>query len=341
MDYRNILVIKLSAIGDVIHTLPAVHALRQSYPDAKITWIVEKPSYDLLNNNPDIDQIILFEKAQFKTLSGLWRNAPDFSRLLKSNRFDLAIDFQGLFKSAAISLLSGAGNRVGYCDMRELSQIVSRPICGEGSKLHVVERYLDVVRELVGQISEIRFPIHITPEESEQARAIAQKSGLAIQQAPYVVLAPGTNWRTKCWPTKHYAVLADQLRQAGFGVMLVGGQGDKPLAQDIQSSSQTNPVDLTGKTTLKQLACLIRESIAFVGGDTGPMHLAVAVSTPVVALFGPTDPLRNGPYYGHNVILRPQRPCINCWKRNCEHICLADIHPQTVFNAVVGLIRNN
>jgi len=340
MDYRNILVIKLSAIGDVIHALPAVHALRQSYPDARITWIVEKPSYDLLNNNPDIDQIMIFEKPKFKTLSGLWHNAPELSRLLKSNRFDLAIDFQGLFKSAAISLLSGTAQRIGYCDMRELSQTISRPICGEHSKGHVVERYLDVIRGLTGRISEIRFPIHITTEEIEQAIKIAQEAGLAAK-TPYVILAPGTNWRTKCWPTEHYAALSDQLHQAGFGAVLVGGPGDKPLAQDIQNRSQTKPIDLTGKTSLKQLAYMIKESVAFVGGDTGPMHLSVAVNTPAVALFGPTDPARNGPYYGHNTILRPQRPCINCWRRKCEHICLADIQPQTVFEAVIGLIRND
>jgi heptosyltransferase-1 len=338
MNYKNILVIKLSAIGDVIHTLPAVHALRQNNPNARITWIVEKPSYDLLTNNPDIDEIIVFEKPKFKTWSGLWKHAPEFSRLLKAHRFDLAIDFQGLFKSAAISLLSSASKRVGYCNMREMSQWVSQPVCGIHRDGHVIDRYLDVVRGLGGQVDEVQFPVHITDEEAAQAKKIACDAGLNLGE-PYAVLAPGTNWPTKCWPAERFAELADKLQADGVRSVVVGGPGDQALAEEIQSNCQASPVDVTGRTSLKQLSYLTKKSAVFVGGDTGPMHLAVAVGTPVVALFGPTDPARNGPYQGRKCIIRPARPCLNCWKRKCEQVCLGTIEVTTVLDAVKSLLN--
>jgi len=338
MNYNNILVIKLSAIGDVIHTLPAVHALRQNNPGAKITWIVEKPSYNLLTNNPDIDQIIVFEKPKFKTLSGLIHNGPAFTRHLRERRFDLVVDFQGLFKSAAISLLSGAANKVGYCDMRELSHLISRPLCGPNSKGHVIERYLDVVRELGGNVDKIVFPISISENEEQRAEALLSEARINPGE-PFVVLVPGTNWATKCWPPEHYAKLIDLLEEAGYRCVLAGGPAESDIAEQIVKLSSAGPANLTARTSLKELAHIFKRSRAFVGGDTGPMHLAVAVGTPAVTLFGPTDPARNGPYQGKNVILQVDRECKNCWKRRCDKRCLEMIQPFQVFDGVISVMR--
>ncbi|SDF72801.1 lipopolysaccharide heptosyltransferase II [Sporolituus thermophilus] len=336
--YHNILIIKMSAIGDVIHALPVAHALKQTWPDCRITWVVERAAYDLLTNNPDIDEIILFDKPQFKSLAGLIKHAPALARLLKSRRFDLALDLQGLGKSAAITWLSGAPKRLGYCNMRELSHWVSSPVCGAHKDGHVVERYLDVVRALGCSVDEVVFPIHITLEEQGQAEIVARQAGLDISQR-YVVLAPGTNWPTKCWPTAYFAELADMLYDASVIPVIIGGPGDRRLADEIVAGAAIPPVDLTGRITLKQLAHIIKRASAFVGGDTGPMHLAVAVGTPVVALFGPTDPRRNGPYYGSNIVLQSNRNCLLCWKRTCEKICLAPIEPDKVLAAVHKVAR--
>lgn len=333
MKYNNILIVKLSAIGDVIHALPAAHVLKQCDPHVRITWIVERAAYDLLAHNSDIDEIILFDKSKFKTLSGLLHNAPDFTRILRSHQFDLVLDLQGLFKSAAVAWLSGAQKRLGYCNMRELSSLVSTPVCGEHQQGHVVDRYLDVVRALGCAVENVVFPINITEQEAAQTEVIAAQAGLDISK-PYVVLAPGTNWVTKCWPTAHYAALADLLQAEAIVPVITGGPGDAPLLEAISYKLNIAPIDIVGKTTLKQLAYILKHAQAFVGGDTGPMHLAVAVGCPVVTMFGPTDPARNGPYHGNNIVLQPERNCIYCWKKSCGENCLASISPQTVFAAL-------
>jgi heptosyltransferase-1 len=335
MTYKNILIVKLSAIGDVIHALPVAHALKQTYPDARITWVVEKPAYDLLTNNPDIDEIIIFDKPKFKSLTGLLSNGYTFSKLLKSHHFDLAIDLQGLFKSAAISYLSGAPKRLVYCNARELSDKIGQRICGNHEHGHVVDRYLDVAQHLGCKIDQVQFPMNITEIEVQKAEAIAHHAGLRLEN-PYVVLAPGTNWPSKCWPTTHFAKLADQLYDNNMIPVIIGGPNDKRLAEEIIANTKIPPVDLIGKTSLKQLAHIIKKSQAFVGGDTGPMHLAVAVGTRVVTMFGPTDPNRNGPYGENHSILTPDVPCICCWKRQCTKtpMCLETINADVVYQSI-------
>ncbi|MBP2627254.1 MAG: lipopolysaccharide heptosyltransferase [Firmicutes bacterium] len=335
MTYKNILIVKLSAIGDVIHALPVAHALKQTYPNARITWVVEKPAYDLLTNNPDIDEIIIFDKPKFKSLIGLLTNGYKFARELKAYNFDLAIDLQGLFKSAAISYLSGAPKRLVYCNAREQSHLVGQRICGEHEQGHVVERYLDVARHLGCKVNQVLFPINITESEGQKSEAIANHAGLRLEN-PYVVLAPGTNWPSKCWPPTHFAKLADKLYDDNIIPVIIGGPSDKRLAQEIIANTGVPPVDLTGKTSMKQLAYIIKKSQAFVGGDTGPMHLAVAVSTKVVAMFGPTDPQRNGPYGDEHKVLLALVPCQGCWKRICPQgdNCMSTISVDKVYENI-------
>jgi heptosyltransferase-1 len=336
MTYKNILIVKLSAIGDVIHALPVAHALKQTYPQARITWVVEKPAYGLLTDNPDIDEIIIFDKPKFKSLAGLLTQGPKLSKELKMHQFDLAIDLQGLFKSAAIAYLSGAAKRVVYCNARELSHWVGQRICGQHKEGHIVERYLDVARYLGCNITTVAFPIHITKAEAQTAEAIANHAGLRLEQ-PYAVLAPGTNWVSKCWPATHFAALADKLYASNIIPVIIGGSSDNSLAQEIIANTAIPPIDLTGKTSLKQLAYLVKQAQCFVGGDTGPMHLAVAVGTKAVTMFGPTDPHRNGPYGDKHTILRSPLSCAGCWQRKCPQgdDCMSAISVDTVFAAVV------
>jgi len=334
-NLTNILIVKLSAIGDVVHALPVAYALRKNFPAARITWVVEKPAYDLVANNPCIDEVIVFDKPKFKTWIGLWQNAPAFSRLLKTHKFDVALDLQAIFKGSAISFFSGAPQRFVYCDTRELSGLVSKRICGPNQTGHVVERYLDVVRALGCTVDEVVFPIAITAGEVESATAIATEAGLDIAR-PYVVLSPGANWPNKRWPVRLFALLADKLNQEGLVPVLTGGPGDQPLAEVIFASAATHIIDLTGKTSLKQLAYIIKQSRAFVGGDTGPMHLAAALATPVVAMYGPTDIVRNGPYgSGHKTLVVPLE-CAGCWRRQCPKglDCLEEITVDSVYAAV-------
>ncbi len=339
-NYKNILIVKLSAIGDVIHALPVAHALKQRYPEAHLTWVVEKPAYDLLINNPDIDEIIIFDKPKFKSVAGLIKNMPQLYKNLTRHRFDLAIDLQGLLKSSLIIAMSGATKNLGYCNMRELSHLISEPVCGANSQGHVVDRYLDVAKFLGCDTKRVIFPIHFTAIEISQTEFIAKEIGFNMDR-PYVVLAPGTNWTTKCWPIRRFIELVDKLLKKEIQVVIVGGPGDNHLSIEIQNQFYSDAFlfNITGQTSLKQLAYVIKKGAVFIGGDTGPMHLAVAVGTPVVALFGPTDPKRNGPYQGENVVIQPNRSCINCWRRECDIACLDEIEADTVLREIEKLLK--
>ncbi|WP_188400360.1 lipopolysaccharide heptosyltransferase II [Sporomusa sp. GT1] len=336
MNYRNILIVKLSAIGDIIHALPVAAALKQNFPQARITWVVELPGYDLLTNNPNVDEIIIFDKPRCKTLSGFLRYAPSFIRTLRQHQFDLALDLQGLFKSAAITYLSGTPKRLVYCNARELSDKVSQKVCGPNSNGHIVDRYLDVPRELGCQITKPEFTINITDKEATLAAVIAKQAGLAITN-PYVVLIPGTNWPNKCWPPGHFAQLAEKLFEQDLIPVFAGSNADRTAMDEITANMTIPPVDLTGKTSLKQLAYIIKNAKAVVAGDTGPMHLAAALKTPVIALFGPTDPKRNGPYSERHIVLMADRTCHGCWQRKCPEgeDCLTTIGVNEVFEAIM------
>lgn len=337
--YKNILIIKLSAIGDVIHALPVAPALKRCFPQAKISWIVEPAAFDLLTNNPYIDEIIIFEKNRYKSLAEFCRHAPSFINSLRQRRFDLALDLQGLFKSAAISLLSGASQRLVYCDAREGSGIIGQKVCGPNRQGHIVERYLDVVRKLGCSITAPSFFINITEQEADSAAQIARQAGLT-SDSPYIVLLPGTNWPNKCWPAEKFAQLADKLFASKLVPVLAGGASEKNVIREIAAHTAVPPVELHGKTTLKQLAWIIKNARAVVAGDTGPMHLAAALGTPAIALFGPTDPDRNGPYGSGHQVLTTKHSCQGCWKRQCPHgwDCLSDIEVETVYEALTAII---
>lgn len=304
--------------------------------------MVEQPAYDLLTNNPYIDEIILFDKPKFRSFSGLWQNAPEFIRLLRSRHFDLTIDLQALFKSAAIAYLSGARKRLVYCNARELSGVISRRVCGENSEGHVVERYLDVVRALGCEVNKAEFPLTITEKEELSAKRLADRAGLNINR-PYVVLIPGTNWPNKCWSPTYFGILAEKIYRNGIMPVIIGGAREKPLAEAIRSKMVAEPVDLCGLTSLKESAYLFRQAKAIVGGDTGPMHLAAALGRPVVAMYGPTDIKRNGPYGPHHKVLQTSLPCAGCWKRQCPKglECLETIKPEEVYEALQGLFDDD
>jgi len=336
--YKNILIVKLSAIGDVIHALPVAHALKQKFPTAKITWVVEKPAYDLLTNNPDIDEIIIFEKKKFKTITGFLQYAIPFIKKLRQYKFDLALDLQGLFKSGIISYLSGAKERLVYENTREGSQFLGKRIVGKYSKGHVVQRCLDVTRALGCQIDKPTFTINITLEEQELTRDIALQAGLDLEK-PYVVLALAANWPNKIWPYEHFAKLCNALYKKNIIPVMIGGPGDGKIAKMISAITEIPAIDLTGKTNLKQLAYIIKKAKVFLGGDTGPMHLAVAVETPTIALMGPTDILRNGPLGDRHLPIIVPYDCAGCWQRSCPKKidCLSAITVERVYQGICNL----
>lgn len=327
MPLKNILIVKLSAIGDVIHALPVAYALKETYPEARITWVVEPPAYDLLTNNPYIDEIVLFEKKKFKSLGGFIKHIRPLAAKLRQTKYDAVLDLQGLFKSAAIAWLSKAPLKLGTCNMREGSDRVSRPVIGAHATGHIVERYLDVARELGCRVDKVVFPVEITDKEADIAGKLMAQAGADIKN-PYVVLAVGANWPNKRWPTKYFAELVDWLYNKNIiPVIIGGGVVDERLAAEIEAAAEIPPVNLVGKTTLKQLAHIIKQAKATFGGDTGPVHLSAGLKVPTVMVMGPTDANRNGPYGQLENAVEVSYDCKHCWKRECrfQRDCLENI----------------
>lgn len=328
-EYKNILIIKMSSLGDVLHVLPSVAALRKRFPKARLTWLVHPQFSGFVPDPPIIDEVIYFDKVKFNKMSlgEKWAYFKEMRALLHSRKFDLVIDMHGLFKSAVLAAISGCDNRIGFCEMWEGSGLVSRPIRGEHAKGHAIEQYLDVVRYLGCPVDEISFPM---PDLQKEWQAVQNKTE-AVKE-PYAVLVPGARWDTKIWPAEHFAKLADMILRDGKQVILAGGPEDAPLGAQI-SKLTPGATDLTGKTSLRELGALIRHCAVYISADTGPLFIAAAMKKPLVAMYGPTRPDRTGPYGSDNaVVLKAPVACAGCLKRHCRHwICMRSITPETVF----------
>ena len=336
----NILIVKLSAIGDVIHALPVSYALRKKYPTAHITWVVEPTAYEIVKHNPCVDEVILFQKKAFKTFKGFKQNFKPFYKLLHQRKYDISIDLQGLFKSMAVVLTANAKKKIGYVDMREGSNLISKAIKGPHFNGHIVDRYLDTVKYLGCDTDNIIFPLKNTAEEINYVNNLLMDNKIDDNKS-FIVFAVGTNWVNKCWSTKNFAILSDLLSKHSIKTVLIGfGKNDEQKALEItRQNTSNNIVNLVGKTSLMQTAALIKKAKAVVGGDTGNLHLAAALNIPAIMLMGPTDPNRNGPYKQmHNVILAGH-DCDGCWKRTCHKNidCLSTITPNLVLKKILKI----
>lgn len=341
--FERILIVKLSAIGDIIHTLPAVAALRRTYPAAWLAWIVEKAGASVLRGHPDLDELIAVDTRAWRAhwWMGL-RHAWYVSRHLKQAGFDLCIDFQGLLKSGLFSYMSGAPVRLGFPRQmcREPLSAVFTNLHGAvaAPDMHVVDQLVELLKPIGVATTERRFTIPFTEADEHFAARVWRELGLR-SDVPVVMLHPGAAWETKRWGERNFARLNDALiRRYQVRTLLTWGPGEEPLIQRVVRATAYTPA-IAPATTLLQLAALIMRCRAFVGGDTGPLHLAAAVGTPTVALFGPSNPRRNGPYGPGHVVLHQKLPCSNCYQRTCDHWeCLPGIEIDTVVNAVGSLL---
>lgn len=315
---KNILVVKLSAIGDVIHALPVSYAIKETFPDAHLTWVVEPPAYELLKMNPCVDEIIIFRKKEFKTLKSFARNFFPFRSEIQRENYDAVLDLQGLFKSAAIAFFAKSNIKLGICNMRELSDKISKPVIGANSNGHIVERYLDTARAIGCKVERVVFPLEIPADEIKKAAAIMEQAGLRDGNS-YAAFVIGANWANKRWTTENFAALSDWLFDKKIIPVLIGnGAVDSARAAEIETQTLIPPVNLVDKTTLPQLAHVIKNARLVVGGDTGPVHLAAGLQVPTIMLMGPTDANRNGPYAQTQNAIEVDRPCKGCWKRACR-----------------------
>jgi heptosyltransferase-1 len=324
MQPMKILIIKLSAIGDVVQTLPALEAIKKTYPGAEITWLVEEAAAGILEGHPLIDRLLISRrKAWTKTLGSPFAvvrgigNIVRFIRELRSIRYDIAIDFQGLFKSGTLIGLARASRKIGFDGTRELSYLfLNERLPAYDIEKHALDRYLDVARFLGARdIS----PICTLPIERE-VRVIREKIEVMNSPGrPLVVVNPMARWKTKLWHERRFAELADRLvKDKNAVVIFTGSREDRPVIDRMLAMMSGRAVNWAGETTLKELAALAFLSNLFITTDTGPMHLAAAAGATVLALFGPTAPWRTGPYGPSHIVVRTGMACSPCYKRKCD-----------------------
>jgi lipopolysaccharide heptosyltransferase I len=287
----RILLVRLSAVGDVIHGLPVLNAIRERFPQAFLGWVVEQRAAALLEGHPALDERILLPRGWLKSPRTVWQ----LRRRLHQLRFDLAIDVQGLTKSAVAAWLSGAGRRIGFGDDkgRELSRWLNNELVHTSAQ-HIIDCNLELLRPLGIDRPTVRFEIPERTVDGQRAEQIVESAGL---KGGFAVVNPGAGWPSKLWPPDRYAAVARHLagRQALPSLVVWAGSQEEVWARQIVAESE-GAARLAPATTLLELAAVTRRASLFVGSDTGPLHLAAAVGAPCVGLFGPMPAERNGPY---------------------------------------------
>ena len=293
---QRVLIVKLSAIGDVIHALPVAAALKETYPHLLIDWAVEEPFVPLLSGNPCLQNVIPLPKLRGSRLrsAGFRRDYRKRLQALRENRYDVSLDLQGLTKSAVVAVASGAKVRLGYHWLREAAKLLEKPVPRRPESVHIVEQYLDVARFLGANPAIVRFPFQIPAEDAIIVENLLAEAGLN-SGAKFITLNPASAKPEKEWDAAKFAALADAIfAQSETPAVLV--TADIAAAQRGADAAKNPLINLAGRTNLKQLAEVLRRGRAHVCGDTGSGHLAAALGVPVVSLFGPTDPARSCPY---------------------------------------------
>jgi lipopolysaccharide heptosyltransferase I len=308
---ERILIIKPSAIGDIVHALPVLNLVRKKWPAAKISWLVTTSCAGLLDGHPQLDEVILFNRKRF---AHTWRSPTaalalwKFARGLRSRKFDLVIDLQGLLRSGWLSWEAQAPVRIGPNHAREFGWIFYTDRVPVSWEWHAVERYLAIATALGCGSEPVEFHFAINDEDRASVAAMIPDG------KRFAVLLPGTNWPTKNWPIEHFAACVDPLKSRfGLDTVIAGGPGDAALAAQIAG------LNLCGKTSLRQLVALLERADLVIANDSGPMHIAAALGKPLVSPYGPTNPDRTGPFRRMDAVIRVDIPCSPCYSRKCSH----------------------
>src|SRR3984893_14877020 len=340
------LVVPLGSLGDIVHTFPAVAALRESFPAAEIIWLTHA-RYKLLVQSSGLASKIW--TTETRVASSLMRTI----REIRAASFDTAIDYQGLWKSASLPFLGGVKRRIGFSlvSVREFGVPLLYTDRVHATGAHVADQNGELSKRAGAQNAVANFRLDPPPVRPEELSKFLRSDTMK----PYVVLSPGGGWRSKCWPPERFGALCKKISQSlSLRCLINYGPGEEDLATKIRAASgDADPVLFNGELGL--LMSLLRSAVCVVGGDTGPLHLGVALGTPVVALFGPTDPERNGPYRNtsgsppstqssdrqgpHNIVLRAANVATTHSRQDHTHPSMLEIQVETVFEAVKRIIE--
>ena len=311
---QRILIVRLSAMGDIIHTLPAATALRNAFPEATIGWIIEQRWAELLctistprsgsrsAQRPLADRIHVANSARWRSsfFSNLtWEQIASGLSDLRSVHYEISVDFQGAIRSAIMARWSGAPTIYGFAQPREnvASMFYTRPVIAHGT--HIIEQNLSLASAVVGEslaLPRVTYPFDPQTEAGMEQRL--QHRGIG----KFVILNPGAGWGAKRWPAERFGSVARQMAQHGFHSLINFGPGEEVLVKEVESASGGAAEPLSCSVT--ELIAITRHASLFIGGDTGPLHLAASLGIPVVGIYGPTNPARNGPYGTRSIVLR-------------------------------------
>lgn len=347
---RRLLIVRLGAMGDIIHTLPAATALRQTFPNALIGWVVEERWAELLctlsmprsgprtPQRPLVDRIHTVNTAKWRIASlslQTWQEiAASFSDL-RAQHYEIAVDFQGAARSALIARWSGATTIYGATQPREnvASMFYTRTVITYGE--HVVEQNLSLAMAVAGR--SLRMPaVEFPRDESAEVECDRNLQNQGIREL--AIINPGAGWGAKRWPEERYGQVARELAKDGVQVLINHGPGEEALARGVEEASGGNAKGIG--CSLTQLIALTRRASLFIGGDTGPMHLAAALGIPLVAIFGPTNPARNGPFGTRSIVLRSSSSVTSHARRQQPEAGLLEINPGDVVAAARQLLGN-
>ncbi|MFQ6083524.1 MAG: lipopolysaccharide heptosyltransferase I [Candidatus Aminicenantia bacterium] len=342
---NSFLIIKLSSLGDIIHTLPAFSLLRKKFPQSKISWVVDQKGKEILKLVPNLSEIITIDSFRWrKNLFSLttWKEIAYFRNNIKT-KFSVAIDFQGLLKSGIIAFLSRAKKRIGF-NKKNLKESIASIFYTQCLKeipenTHIIKKNLKLL-SLLGLEEEIfEFPLKLTSEIYFQ---VEEKLTQIDYNPPkkLVLINIGGGWETKRWEIEKFIVLAKKINAQGyFPVFLWGTESERKLA--LQASKEAE-IPFLPFLTISEVIALTKKASLMISGDTFPLHIATALSTPVVGIYGPTDPERNGPFHPWDKVAVHPLPCSFCFKRKCSSIeCLTKISVDQVLNLTFQALREN
>lgn len=345
---KNILLVKLSAIGDVIHTLPALNAIRDYYPQARITWLVEEAAAGLIEGHPALDRVLVSRRKQWlKGLSGPGkvrhlRKVIAFLRELRDTRYDMVLDFQASLKGGVLVGLVRSSRKIGFgkgLEHQEHSYLfLNEKVPAVDMEIHALTRGLMLLEHIGIPASRIAYNLPVSKRDREEVNQMLAAAGVG-RRAKLVAINPVAQWESKLWDNTKFALLADRLiERYDVPVVFSGGPADRSIISAITSKMRHKALDFAGQTSLMGLAALYERAALLVSTDTGPMHLAAAVGIPVVALFGPTAPWRTGPYGQGHRIVRTACRCTPCFERRCKTAhCMAGITVKQVVSEIEQL----
>ncbi len=350
-NFRRILIVKSSSLGDIIHALPLLNGLRRRYPQARISWLLNTDYVDLLKDHPQLDEVIPFDRRQFKTLAGTVKmtfKLGGFARDLRAREFDLAVDVQGLFRSGLMAFASGAAVRLGFAPGRECSGIFySHRVVIPDANMHAVDKNYLPAGILGFADHPIEFHLPVSPQARTALNGKLAEQGIKPGE-PYAVIVPGSRWETKNWHMERFAKAVAYIQsELKLSAVLSGSAAEADLCQLIAQSClpapAPAPVVLAGQVGLAEWVALLDGAAVVLCNDSAALHLAVALGRPVVTVFGPTNPARTGPYGQPASVLQAGLACMPCYYRRLkqcpiQHRCMTDIDVEQVARALTAAV---